>query len=60
MGRPLGAGEMRRMIFTENLVIAHELRQNSKDWSAWAKDNPEWNRMLIQAAKLIAEDDNDN
>jgi hypothetical protein len=50
-GRPLGAGEMRRMSLVENIVNAYRARERSDNWAAWAKEHPRDSELLAQAAK---------
>ena len=59
LGRPLGAGEIRRMRLAENVVAAYRSRQNSTNWATWAKENPDMNHLLITAMELL-NDGNDS
>lgn len=51
LGRPLGAGEIRRMITAENIVRAYTERKRSTDWAGWASANPTEARLLDQALR---------
>lgn len=51
LGRPLGVGEMRRMIAAENVVKAHAEMKRAGDWTAWAERYPEKWRLLTAAMK---------
>lgn len=50
-GRPLGYGEMRRIMAVESIVNAYQARARSSDWAKWASENPEHNKALIAAMK---------
>jgi hypothetical protein len=52
MGRPvLGAKEINYMETCERVILAHQARQASENWAAWASDNPAANLLLTVAAK---------
>ena len=48
-GRPLGYGELKRMLTAENIVNAYRARDASANWAQWATENPELNRLLNEA-----------
>jgi len=48
-GRTPGAGELRSMVISENVVNAYHSRAKAGDWAKWANENPELNRLLIMA-----------
>jgi hypothetical protein len=53
-GRPIGVGEMRRMMAADAIVRAHMGRAKHKEgWAAWAAANPEQNA-LLNAAMMLA------
>jgi hypothetical protein len=55
-GRPIGVGEMKRMMVAESIVRAHVSRATHKEgWAAWAAANPGLNA-LLNAAMFEAED----
>ena len=55
-GRPLGVGEIRRMVVAENIVQAYRARAAHSDgWAAWASANPDANRLLNLAMRLANE-----
>lgn len=58
LGRPLGLGEIRRMVATENVIKWHAERARSENWQAWAKTNPEKQHALITAMKAAEAEDN--
>jgi hypothetical protein len=47
-------GELRRMIYAENIITAYKSRAQSNDWAKWIKDNPTAAEMLAEA-EMIAE-----
>jgi hypothetical protein len=51
MGRPLGAGEIKRMIVAEQVVEAYRGRERADNWAAWADANPYYAALLARAAK---------
>lgn len=52
LGRPLGAGEMRRMCVAENIYKWRVEREKSESWAAWETDNPDKAEALHEAYKL--------
>ena len=48
-GRTPGAGELRSMVISENVVNAYNSRAKAKDWATWAEENPGPNLLLIMA-----------
>jgi hypothetical protein len=57
-GRPIGVGEMRRMLVADSIVRAHIGRATHKEgWAAWAADNPEQNALLNTAMKMAGAED---
>ena len=51
-GRVLGAGEIRRITASENVIKAYRGRAKSDNWADWAKQNPELNRILEYGLRL--------
>lgn len=51
LGRPMGAGEMRRIVVAENIVNAYRNRQAADDWVKWAQDYPDEAALLNGAMK---------
>jgi hypothetical protein len=51
VGRTLGAGELRRMVATENVVNAYKARKASSNWAEWAAANPGASRLLNAAMR---------
>ena len=52
MGRSyLGYGEISRILYVERVVHAHQQRDASENWVAWAQANPDSNHLLIEAQK---------
>lgn len=51
LGRPLGYGEIQRMVIAENIVRAYNARKASDNWAVWAQKNREANRLLEQAMR---------
>ena len=49
LGRPPGAGELRRMAMAENVIKAYQERNRAEDWATWAHNNPEKARLLSAA-----------
>jgi hypothetical protein len=45
-------GELRKMIYAENLVTAYRSRAQSKNWAEWVNSNPVMADMLADAEKL--------
>ena len=54
IGRPLGAGEIRRMNVASNVITYHAQRAASGDWVKWETDNPD-EAALLNRAMLMAE-----
>jgi hypothetical protein len=50
--RQLYFGEVRRMRRAENIVNAYHARKNSDTWAKWASQNPEMEKILIEAEIL--------
>ena len=48
-GRTPGAGELRSMVISENVVNAYNSRAKAEDWAKWADENPELSKLLIMA-----------
>ncbi len=48
-GRTPGAGELRSMVISENVVNAYNSRAKAEDWVKWADENPELSKLLIMA-----------
>ena len=53
-GRTLGAGEMRRMVLTENVINAYRARERSENWAKWVQENRQASELLAQAAKAAS------
>ena len=52
-GRPIGVGEIKRMVLADNIVQAYRGRLAHADgWAAWASENPEANSLLNLAMRL--------
>mgnify|MGYP003464051790 CR=1 FL=1 len=45
-------GELSRLIIAENIVMAYNSRKQSNNWAKWASDNPEAEKLLIEAELL--------
>lgn len=45
-------GELRRMIYSENIVVAYRSRAQSKNWAEWVASNPVMANMLAEAELL--------
>jgi hypothetical protein len=45
-------GELRRMIYAENIVTAYRSRAQSQNWASWVNSNPVMADMLAEAEKL--------
>jgi hypothetical protein len=53
MGRSyLGAGEIRRMIYTENLIRFHHGKTKADSWAEWAAKFPGPDAILNEAMLL--------
>ena len=50
-GRPIGAGEIRRMNVSESIIRAYRERERAENWAEWARDNRTMAALLAQAAK---------
>ena len=55
-GRPLGAGEMRRMMIAETIVHAYRARAAAENWAAWETANPELAALLNAALKAAIDE----
>ena len=53
LGRPLGAGEIKRMRISENVVAAYQSRAKSTSWATWASENKDMNNLLIMGMELL-------
>ncbi len=53
-GRPIGAGEMFRIVTSENIVRAYNARGPREKWAEWARENKEQSTLLNQAMILAA------
>jgi hypothetical protein len=51
-GRPLGAGEIRRINMAENIYDSYLEREHSENWVTWAREHQEKARLLDWAAKV--------
>ena len=49
IGRPLGYGEIQRMLSAEAIVRAYNERSRAASWPAWERDNPDKARQLNEA-----------
>jgi hypothetical protein len=45
-------GELRKMIYAENLVTAYRSRTQSQNWASWVNEHPVWADMLADAERL--------
>lgn len=45
-------GELRRMIYAENLVAAYRSRAQSNNWAEWVASNPVMADVLAEAEKI--------
>lgn len=53
MGRSvLSAGELKRMVVTENIVYAYRERARAENWAKWTQENPDKAQFLNEAARL--------
>ena len=52
MGRTLGHHEILCMNTAEAIVSAYNEKESSKDWVAWAQNNPYESRLLNEALRL--------
>lgn len=57
LGRAAGAGELRRMVYCENLTRAYYARARAEDWVRWADANEDDATMLNYAMKLAGCED---
>jgi len=55
-GRPLGAGEMRRMMIAETIVNLYRARAAAENWAAWETANPELAALLNAALKAAIDE----
>jgi len=55
-GRPLGAGEMRRMMIAETIVNLYHARAAAENWAAWETANPELAALLNAALKAAIDE----
>jgi hypothetical protein len=44
-------GELRRLIFAENIYKAYHARISSDNWAAWAEKNPVMAKILFELEK---------
>jgi hypothetical protein len=52
LGRPLGAGEIRRMNLANSIVTAYRSWSQSDNWAKWREDNPAAGDLLDQARQI--------
>jgi hypothetical protein len=45
-------GEIRRLIYAENIVNAYESRKRSSNWVEWATSHPQLAQILAEAERL--------
>lgn len=45
-------GELKRMIYAENIITAYRSRAQSDNWASWVNSNPKLADMLAEAEKL--------
>lgn len=45
-------GELRALIFAENIANAYRARANAKNWAEWAAQNKVMSQVLIEAEQL--------
>ncbi len=45
-------GELRRLVYAENVIKAYQHRQGSANWAEWAQSNPILAAILSEAEKL--------
>lgn len=55
LGRPLGAGEIRRMNVANAVVSAYVERRRASDYAVWAQNNKDDARLLNEAKRLAEE-----
>lgn len=55
LGRPPGAGELRKMSWADRVVKAYASRARAENWAQWAADNKADNELLILGARLTNE-----
>jgi len=55
-GRPLGAGEMRRMMIAETIVNLYHARAAAENWAAWETANPGLAALLNAALKAAIDE----
>jgi len=55
-GRPLGAGEMRRMMIAETIVNLYRARAAAENWAAWEMASPELAALLNAALKAAIDE----
>jgi hypothetical protein len=46
LGRPPGAGELRRMSMAERVLRAYQEMHHSENWAAWAEKHPSDAKLL--------------
>lgn len=52
IGRPLGYGEIQRMLSAEAIVKAYHERSRAASWATWERDNPDRAKQLNEAMLL--------
>ena len=53
LGRPLGFGEIQRMLHAENIIKWTIQRNKAENWATWANQNPDKNATLLQCERFI-------
>jgi hypothetical protein len=56
LGRPLGLGEIRRMIITENIIAWYSEMENAANWIAYSQEHPGRFALLEEARELAEEE----
>jgi len=54
MGRPLGAGEIRRMTRAALIVDAYQSRTHAENWAEWADNHKQEVAILNEAMELAS------
>lgn len=57
LGRPMSAGEIRRMLIAERIAMAYRSRETAKNWATWAIENEEEANLLAMAQQVLSQEE---
>jgi len=58
LGRPLGAKEIFRINYIDNILHAYDSRKRAENWATWTQENRDMARMLNKVQRIAEAFDN--